>query len=100
MKKARYSHFTDPALDGFVEAIEYSAILDDRTTDLCKHLDMRIYESDDPIWDEYRPPNHFNCRSLLIPVTIIDTEVVGKDNLEGTRYSKQPILEPQEGFGG
>jgi SPP1 gp7 family putative phage head morphogenesis protein len=100
INEARYSTFTDPALDGFVEALEYSAILDDRTTEICRHLDGRVYPADSPAWDGYKPPNHFNCRSLLVPVTIIDTEVEGKDKLKGERWSKPPRIEPQQGFGG
>lgn len=100
LNEARYSTFTDPELDGFVVALEYSAILDSRTTDICIHLDRRIYPADAPEWNSYRPPNHYNCRSLLVPVTIVDTELVGKDNETGSRYSKPPRIEPQQGFGG
>lgn len=100
LNEARYSAFTDPELDGFVEALEYSAILDSRTTDICTHLDGRVYEADDPVWNANRPPNHFNCRSVLVPVTIIDTDVEGKDKEQGSRWSKDPRVEPQAGFGG
>lgn len=100
INEARYSAFTDPQLDGFVVAMEYSAILDSRTTDICRHLDDRVYAVDDPIWNGIRPPNHFNCRSILVPVTIIDEEVTGKDNVEGSRWSRPPSISPQTGFGG
>lgn len=99
LNEARYSTFTDPELDGFVEALEYSAILDSRTTAICRHLDDRVYPLDSPEWNEYRPPNHFNCRSILVPVTQIDTEVVGKDREEDQRWSRSPRVEPQRGFG-
>lgn len=89
LNEARYSFFTDPALDGFVEAFEYSAILDSRTTAICRHLDGRIFSEDSPNWDGYRPPNHFNCRSLLIPVTTEDR----------WEPSRDPTLDPQDGFG-
>lgn len=50
---------------GVVAAYQYSAILDDRTTDICAGLDGKIFEKgQEPI-----PPLHFNCRSLLIPIT-------------------------------
>ena len=99
INEARYSAFTDPALDGFVEALEYSAILDSRTTNICRHLDDRVYPVDAPEWDSYRPPNHFNCRSILVPVTIVDDDVTGKDRESDSRWSKGPKLEPQQGFG-
>ena len=99
INEARYAAFTDPELDGFVEALEYSAILDSRTTNICRHLDDRVYPIDAVEWNRYRPPNHHNCRSLLIPVTIVDEDVVGKDHGEG-RWSRTPTIEPQSGFGG
>lgn len=88
INEARFAYFTDPALDGFVEALEYSAILDSRTTQVCSHLDGQVHATNSEAWDGHRPPNHYNCRSLLIPVTAIDkwTE------------SDQPTVEPQEGF--
>lgn len=90
MNEARFEEFTDPALGGFVQALEYSAILDDNTTEICTHLDGRIYAAQSDVWDTYRPPNHYNCRSLLIPVTAID----GWDGVE----SDAPSVEPQAGF--
>jgi SPP1 gp7 family putative phage head morphogenesis protein len=100
INEARYAMFTDPELDGFVEALEYSAILDDRTTEICTHLDGRIYPADSEQWNSIRPPNHFNCRSILVPVTVVDTDVTGKDKLKDSRWSKAPRKEPQKGFGG
>jgi SPP1 gp7 family putative phage head morphogenesis protein len=79
--------FEDPDLGGFVEAFQYSAVLDDATTDICAQLDGKILTD----FAEYLPPNHFNCRSLLIPVTTVD-DWNGKQ-------SSQPTLKPQEGFG-
>ena len=43
--------------------MQFDAILDDRTTELCKSLDGVIRPVDDAFWDQYYPPNHFNCRS-------------------------------------
>ena len=99
LNEARYSIFTDPELDGFVEALEYSAILDSRTTKICTHLNDRVYPIDSPVWNKYRPPNHFNCRSVLIPVTIIDEDVKGKDQEANSRFSRNPKVNPQKGFG-
>lgn len=96
INNARHAYFTDPKLDDFVQAFEYSAILDSRTTDICRHLDadsggrgnhtVEWYNKN----PEYRPPNHFNCRSLLIPVTKVDMD----DFEEG----KEPRIKPQQGF--
>jgi SPP1 gp7 family putative phage head morphogenesis protein len=89
VNEARYNFFSDPALNGFVEALEYSAILDDRTTEICSQLDGETYGIDSEVWSTFRPPNHFNCRSLLIPITINDTWT----------ESDPPTINPQKGFG-
>jgi SPP1 gp7 family putative phage head morphogenesis protein len=81
---------TFPALDGFVVAFEYSAIIDDVTTDICLELDGKVFAADSDEWDMYRPPNHYNCRSVLIPVTEAD----GWDG----KSSPVPTITPQEGF--
>ena len=60
--------FEDPDLKGFVQAYQFSAILDDRTTDICNDFDKRIYKANDPYIDEITPPLHYNCRSLFVPI--------------------------------
>lgn len=91
MNEARYEEFIAPELEGFVVGLEYSAVLDDRTTDICSGLDRHIYAAESDVWNEFRPPNHFNCRSILIPITQID----GWNGQE----SPPPSVEPQAGFG-
>jgi SPP1 gp7 family putative phage head morphogenesis protein len=91
LNEARYAAFTDPNLDGFVEALEYSAILDDRTTEICQALDGYTASDDSDTWDTYRPPNHYNCRSVLVPITQVD----GWDGQD----DPDPSVDPQAGFG-
>jgi SPP1 gp7 family putative phage head morphogenesis protein len=88
--EARYEAFTDSDMAGFVVALEYAAVLDGSTTDICEELDGNIYSADSPVWDRYRPPNHFNCRSVLMAITAVD----GWDGQE----SEEPSVEPQGGF--
>ena len=73
INEARYNFYTDPSLEGFVDGLEYSAILDGRTSSICTTYNGHKAPVDDPIWSTIRPPNHMNCRSLLIPITILDT---------------------------
>lgn len=66
----RIARYMDPDIEGFVEALQYSAILDTRTTEVCEHLDGRIININDTATiSRYTPPNHFNCRSMWLPVT-------------------------------
>ncbi len=87
MNQARLSLFNDPELKGFVKAYEYSAILDDRTTEICEHLNGKIQRD----FGSYTPPNHFNCRSILTAVTEIDDWDEKEDNISSR-------IEPHQGF--
>lgn len=62
MNRGRLEHFEGT---GIVDAYEYSAILDDRTSDVCAELHGKVFKAGrEPI-----PPLHFNCRSVLVPIT-------------------------------
>lgn len=90
--QSQVGFYVDPDLNGFVEGFEYSSILDDRTTEVCGALDGAKYPVTDPIWSHITPPNHFNCRSVLIPITMYD------DWRKSTRKYKDDEL-PADGFG-
>ena len=79
MNKGRVAFFEE---SGVVSGYQYSAILDDRTTDICRGLHGKTFRAgDQPI-----PPMHFNCRSMLIPITIYESfepdKKVGKTPIE------------------
>ncbi len=92
INEGRIATFEDPAIGDFVEAYEYSAILDGRTSAICNSLgdsdNPQIHAKDSPIWDTYKPANHFNCRSLLIAIIAGDVWT----------ESAPPAVEPAEGF--
>lgn len=90
LNEARFAEFTDPALSDFVLALRYAAVLDSSTTEICQALNGSVFKADSDLWNTYRPPNHFNCRSVLVPITAID----GWDGIE----SEQPDVQPQDGF--
>ncbi len=86
VNRARQSLFGQPEFKGFIQAFEYSAILDGRETDICRHLNGKIRIQ----FEVYIPPNHHQCRSILIAVTVVD-DWNGKE-------SPKPRIEPQSGF--
>lgn len=59
-----------------IQAFQYSAIIDDATTDLCLSLDGKIFKPNDIESQRLMPPNHYNCRSILIPITINEPKPV------------------------
>lgn len=59
-----------PAQDaGEIVAYQYSAIIDSRTSDFCRDHDKKIYLANSSFMQNSEPPNHFNCRSIVIPIT-------------------------------
>lgn len=63
INKGRVDYFDR---SGMVQGYQYSAVLDGQTTEICKGLDGKMFK----IGEQPIPPMHFNCRSILIPITI------------------------------
>ena len=82
--------YRDPRLDGFVEGVEYSALLDSATTQFCRSYNGKRYRLNDPIVGLISPPNHFNCRSAFVPITMLD---------EGWTPDRPLKIKPSQGFG-
>lgn len=51
-----------------VQGFQFSAILDDKTTHICRSLDGQTFSPDDVSSFDLRPPLHWECRSVLIPI--------------------------------
>ena len=52
-----------------IKYLRYVAIDDDRTTPICRALNGTTLPPDDSFWKKYTPPQHFNCRSTIMPIT-------------------------------
>ena len=61
LNEGRKAQFQDAVDDGFVTGLMFSAVLDARTTEVCKHLDEKVFSPDSPELDRLTPPRHFNC---------------------------------------
>lgn len=72
---------SDPIARQIVQGFQYSAIIDSRTTEVCEYLDGKIFDEGDFI-DRLTPPLHFNCRSLLVPVTRFEDYRSDKNYIE------------------
>ena len=66
----RLTEFIRPDLLPFLDGIRYSAILDTRTTEVCRFLDNKVFKPDSPDLAGLLPPRHFNCRSLIVPTSV------------------------------
>lgn len=45
--------------------LEFDAVIDLKTSELCRGLNKTILPYNHPFWSIYYPPNHFNCRSTV-----------------------------------
>lgn len=79
MNMARVAEFE---ASGAVSGYQYSAILDDRTSPVCRGLHGKFFASG----TQPTPPMHFNCRSVLVPILIFEeftpTEKIGNDTVD------------------
>ena len=90
MNEARYAFFREPDLQDFVVGLQYSSIMDSRTTEICDKLHGFKAAADDPVWQGIRPPNHHNCRATIIAIT-------SEDRWKPT--DDAPPIMPAEGWG-
>lgn len=68
----------DPDIAEFSQGMLYTAILDNRTTEVCQNLDGLVIPLDHPMLNRLAPPNHFQCRSLLANIPVgIDMQAAG-----------------------
>lgn len=89
MNNARHDYFEST---GVVTGYQYSAIMDDRTSEICSGLHGKFFKSGtEPI-----PPMHFNCRSTLIPITKYE-EFKPTESIRGE--DPQKFIEDNKGSG-
>lgn len=72
--------------------LQYIAVIDQSTSEICQPLDGQIHHIDDPFWDIWSPPNHFNCRCRLRPLTALQAGRAGEQE------DLPPGHEPSPGF--
>lgn len=70
----------------------YDAVLDDRTTPICRERHGTVRPAADPWWERNTPPLHFNCRSGIRPLTSKQAQARGITQ-------QLPEEPPQKGFG-
>ena len=90
--QGKFAMYQDPEIKEYFPAYEYTAVMDNRTSDICSNLDGTRRLADDPIWKEIWPPNHFNCRSTVVSIN--------KYDFNRDMITTEETATPAEGFGG
>jgi SPP1 gp7 family putative phage head morphogenesis protein len=97
----RRAIFDDPEAREQIPFYLYSAIDDDRVRPSHAAMDGRIYRRDDPIWITWWPPNGYNCRCEVIPVTAEEAPRLQPEQLvTGPAVVDGQAVQPDPGFGG
>jgi len=68
--QARLQEFLNPKLSRFILGIRFTAILDSRTTVVCRFLDNKVFKPDSSALSALVPPLHHNCRSLITAIMV------------------------------
>ncbi|MBE8578722.1 phage minor head protein [Vibrio sp. OPT18] len=68
MSAYNFGRWTQVEHNELVEYLMYSSVLDDGTTELCKHLDKTVKPKGDSFWKKYYPPNHHKCRAIVMAI--------------------------------
>jgi len=84
--------------DGFIIGYKYAAVLDSKTTPVCRFLNKRIFRPNSQGLEQLTPPNHFNCRSIITPITkfsapvsfITDRQIGSGLTLRSSGFSEEP----------
>jgi SPP1 gp7 family putative phage head morphogenesis protein len=91
--RGRHEQMTDPDVLDLRPWWMYDAILDSRTSNICRPLDGTIKRADDPWWDSHTPQLHHQCRS---GITTLDPEE-RQELLDGVARTARPstAMSPQ-----
>jgi SPP1 gp7 family putative phage head morphogenesis protein len=92
----RWRQVNDPLVVKARPFLGYDAILDDRTSPVCKRCNGAILPADDPWWQTHVPPLHHRCRSTIRSFTKREAERRG-----GVKHPGEDTEgdQPDEGFG-
>ena len=81
--------------------LQYSAVVDANTSDICEPLDGICLPVDDSFWDTNAPTNHFNCRCILLQVDNEDANVTDKETADvintDLNEKRQPLFNDNVG---
>lgn len=77
--------------------LRYVTINDSRTSACCRALSGIIRPIDDPFWGSHTPPNHHNCRSIVVSLTEKEAQKRSPP-MVGLNQPLSPQMQPQNGW--
>jgi len=75
--------------------LEYDAVMDANTSDICRPLNGIVLPVDDPFWNTHAPLNHFMCRCFLRKVDKYDDKkATSKAKTQKVAEQINPLMQP------
>src|SRR5450830_2183034 len=75
----------------------YEAVMDKRTRPSHAALNGKVFRFDDPIWDYIYPPNGFNCRCRVRPLSDSDLKTMGITPSNSDGYIMKSMVKNKAG---
>jgi len=95
----RLASYEASARRGLLTHYQYSATLDNRTSTICMELHGTVIPANDgAMLNAIKPSRHFNCRSILIPITKYEQEELKQKVDEGILKTK--LSHPNDWYDG
>lgn len=91
----------DPLIADLIPALRFVAIIDDRTSEICRRLNNQIIMKDQAGAADLVPPLHYSCRSTVIPIWIDEWRQLEPGQVfdPASIYTVADAPRPLEGFG-
>jgi SPP1 gp7 family putative phage head morphogenesis protein len=86
----RYEQMTDPDVMEMRPYWMYVAVMDQATRPEHAAMHGKVFPADDPIWDEWYPPNGFNCRCTVHTLSGSEMEREGLKPGKGSEIRVRP----------
>lgn len=64
-----YKHMTEPMVMKLRPYWQYVAVLDRGTRLTHRAMNGKVFRADDPIWDQWFPPNGYKCRCTVVTLS-------------------------------
>ncbi len=96
----KYEIMRNPEVEAAMGYYQYLSVMDSAVTELCQSLHGLVWAADDPAVSKFWPPNHFNCRSTMVPLTLDEIEAEGLTVSDGAPEIDGEAVVPDEGFAG
>lgn len=99
--EGRREIFEDPDVADDIVAYMYNAIDDDRVRPAHAAMDGKIYAKDSPVWAQWWPPNGYNCRCTVDPITRDEAARIAPETISTALPAVgDDAVRPDPGFGG